>query len=323
MVNISDTVSSKLRNANVLFTILITWGHVAWDLPYWAIGFFAVSVPCFFAISSFLYFKSFDFDHPFQDYKKKVVGRFKSLVIPFLIFNAVGFVVKLLFHIVHPAVYKNPVDDLLNGNVLFYILGSDANGPLWYFLSLYAFVLVAPIMGYIIRLSKYTILLLPLIYWLFKDFSYYSFPYWMVEIFIGTYIAIFYEEIRNSRILDNKFISGGILLLITIIVLHCMEIVDAYNLRVIAPLGFIAIYRVCDILPNALVKFLSPYSILIYCLHIPVSIFVSYIPKVLHVEQNHAIACVEITVITILVIAGVGYILRKNRIVWEIVTGGR
>lgn len=323
MVKITNAVSSKLRNANVLFTILIVWLHIAWNLPYWAIGFTAVSVPCFFAISSFLYFKSFDFGNPLQDYKKKVVGRFKSLVIPFLIFNAVGFIVSLLFYIAHPAVYKNPVDDLLNGNVLFYILGSDANGPLWYFLSLYAFILVAPVLGYIIQLSKYTILMLPLVYWLCKDFSYYSFVYWMVDIFIGAYIAVYYEEIRNIRILCNKFLVGGvILLLITIIVLHCMEIVDAYNLRVIAPLGFIAIYSVCNILPNALVKILSPYSILIYCLHMPVSHIVSYIPKILD-TQNDLFAHLVTTVITILVIVGVGLILRKNKIAWRVVTGGQ
>lgn len=93
MVKLSKEVSQKLTNANVLFTILIVWLHVSADynLPKWIIGIAVYSVPCFFAMSSFLYFRSFDFDYPWKSYKSKVWGRFKSLIVPFIIFNIVGF----------------------------------------------------------------------------------------------------------------------------------------------------------------------------------------------------------------------------------------
>lgn len=324
MVNISNTISSKLRNANVLFTILIVWLHVSanYDFPYWVICLTIYSVPCFFAISSFLYFRSFDFEKPWQDYKLKVIGRFKSLVIPFCIFNAAAFFVSVLLYKVHP-VAMNPIEEFLKSNILIYVLGSYANGPLWYFLSLYSFVLVAPILGYIIRLSKLTCLLLPLFYLVCKDINYYFFPYWMVDIFIGAYAAIYYDEIRNIRFGANKFILGGAFLMsFAIIFLGCMEHIDVYTLRTVAPICFIVIYSVCDILPDALVKFLAPYSILVYCLHIPVSRITKWVPTVLNVPKD-SIACLVTSVITILVIVGVGYILGKNRIVWKVVVGGR
>ena len=110
MVKLPEQVSQKLTNANVFFTILIVWLHVSanYKLPEWVIGITVYSVPCFFAISSFLYFKSYDFNNPWADYKQKVSRRFNSLIVPFLIFNVVGFLFSLLCYQLHP-VEHNPI----------------------------------------------------------------------------------------------------------------------------------------------------------------------------------------------------------------------
>lgn len=112
-----------------------------------------VAVPCFWTISSFLYFKSFDWNHAWTSYRTKIVSRTKSLLIPFLIFNLFGLVFSLLAYEVHP-VEHYPLEGITSDNLFGYIYASRANGPLWYLRSLYVFIFVAPLLGYVVRFTK-------------------------------------------------------------------------------------------------------------------------------------------------------------------------
>lgn len=60
---ISQELSAKISAVNVILTLFIVWLHVAasFNVPENFVRFTAVSVPCFFAISAFFYFISFDF----------------------------------------------------------------------------------------------------------------------------------------------------------------------------------------------------------------------------------------------------------------------
>lgn len=60
---ISQELSAKISAVNVILTLFIVWMHVSasFNVPENLIRFTAVSVPCFFAISAFFYFISFDF----------------------------------------------------------------------------------------------------------------------------------------------------------------------------------------------------------------------------------------------------------------------
>ena len=322
MVKLPEQVSQKLTNANVFFTILIVWLHVSanYKLPEWVIGITVYSVPCFFAISSFLYFKSYDFNNPWADYKQKVSRRFNSLIVPFLIFNVVGFLFSLLCYQLHH-VEHNPIETLMTTNPLLYLLESKANGPLWYFIALFTFVLVAPVLGYIIRLSMWTILLLPFVYWLCKDVRYYYFPYWMVDLFIGAYIALHYDKLTNIKISKNLQM-GGVILSLLVLLLGTFGMIEAYTARALGPLCFIIIYGRFNILPLAFVRSLAPYTLLIYCLHIPISRIAIRVPRFMHIHVEILSLTIS-TAVTVLIIIGIGWILKKNKRVWSIITGGR
>lgn len=321
MVKISESLSQKLKNANVLFTILIVWLHVHtnYDLPDWVSGMSIFSVPCFFAISSFLYFKSYDFNQPWDDYKKKVITRFKSLLIPFLIFNIVGFIFNFISYRLNPGI-SNPFDTLLNSDFLEYIVKSRPNGPLWYFLCLFSFILVAPLLGFTIKASKWSLLLIIPIYWICQNISYFYFPYWMVDIFIGAYIAIQGIEIPNYK--DNKLKMGGVIMSVSIILLGAYGAIDAYTTRALAPICFMIIYSQYNILPSKLVTLLAPYSILIYCLHIPISRIAVRIPMILHISYPF-LALIISAAATILIIVVIGKVLKTSPIIWSILSGGR
>lgn len=208
-MRISENVSYKLKNANVFFTILIVWLHVSsnYPLPEWVGNVAVFSVPCFFSISSFLYFRSFDFDNPLASYKKKVVGRIKSLVVPFLIFNVIGFMFGILFHEINP-IGTNPIDVFLKSPVS-YILTSKANGPLWYLLALFCFFLIAPLLGFVIKLGKWTVVFLYPFYLVCQNLNYYFFPYWIPSLFTGTYIAIYFDQLKSINIPPLLKAGGG------------------------------------------------------------------------------------------------------------------
>ncbi len=177
-------------------TILIVWLHTApiFNLPWWVQQMAIIAVPCFWTISSFLYFASFDFNSPWISYKSKLLSRIRSLLIPFIVFNLFGLLFSLALLQVHPVDY-HPLDGVNAGNFLQALYHSKWNGALWYLRALFEFVLIAPLIGYVIKASKWSILLVIPIYLICRHAPYSSFPYWMVNIFTGAYIAIRYEQI--------------------------------------------------------------------------------------------------------------------------------
>jgi len=210
MHRIDSTLSQKITSVNILLTLLIVWLHVSanYNVPSSVSDISIISVPCFFAISSFLYFISFDFDKPWMCYKLKVASRTKSLLIPFLIFNLFGLLFSIAAYKIHP-VSQHPLSDVTLSNIFIYFYESKPNGPLWYLRSLYLFFLVAPLLGFIIRSTKYSIILSVPLYILCKNMSYFSFVYWMVDIYFGAYIAIYYADIRKLKIFKEPLFKWG------------------------------------------------------------------------------------------------------------------
>ena len=133
-------------------TILIVWLHIApiFNLPWWVQQMAIIAVPCFWTISSFLYFASFDFTSPLTSYKSKLLSRTRTVMVPFIVFNIFGLLFSLVLLQVHPVDY-HPLEGVNAGNCLKALYHSKWNGALWYLRALFEFVLVAPLIGYVIR----------------------------------------------------------------------------------------------------------------------------------------------------------------------------
>lgn len=322
MRKVGPALSLKLSGVNVLLTLLIVWLHVSanYDVPSIVSNIAVISVPCFFAMSSFWYFLSFDFDRPWNSYKSKVKTRIHSLMIPFIIFSMLGLLFNLAAHIVHP-VSAHPLSGISSlSDIVRFIYSSQSNGPLWYLRSLFAFILIAPLLGFFIKASKWSILLTIPLYIGCRNLSYFFFPYWLVDIFIGAYIAIYFDEIK--QILDklnHPLIKWGGLIICT---LAAILINDVYTLRAFAPICLTI--TVCAISTSSMKSLtaIAPYCMLIYCLHLPVSRITSKIPGLINIS-NPMIALIIGTLTTVLMIIAIGIILKKNPVVWKIMTGGR
>ena len=321
MTKINEKISQRLTGINVIMTLLIVWLHISanYGVPVWVSNIAIIAVPCFFAMSSFWYFYSFDFVNPWSSYKTKVQGRFKSVLIPFLIFNILGLLFSIICYEFHPTEY-NPLADLKRQGVLYYLYFSHGNGPLWYLRSLFMFILFAPVLGWIIRWSKWSFLLLIPAFIFGQKASYFFFPYWSVNILFGAYVAIYYNEICKWLNSINLFVKlGGVVVLISFAFIFMNE---AYIIRCIIPPIMMTIICFMPVFPSTLQKIIAPYTMLIYCLHLPVSRFTSKIPIILHISSP-LYSLILATILTVAVIIGIGIILKKFTPVLKVLTGGR
>ncbi len=130
-----------------------------------------ISVPLFFFISGFLFFYKIDFNK--YIYKKKVQNRVKTLLVPYLIWNFIGFLI--LITQMHPRflslfpLLKDYRIDITEFISYFWIreLPMDAgerafpiNAPLWFIRDLMLLVLASPIIYYLIKKIKVIFILL-------------------------------------------------------------------------------------------------------------------------------------------------------------------
>lgn len=254
-------------------------------------------------------------------YKSKVFSRLHSLIIPFFIFNAAGLIISMSYYHINPGETK-PFEGLSLSTLPKMLYWSEFNGPLWYLRALFEFVLIAPLFGWLIRISKYSIILAIPLYLLGMQFSYYMLFYWSVCIFTGAYIAIYFDGIKlaykNLPVYAQWSISATAL--ITLVVLFALA--DSYTIRMFTPLCLLAFLAPIPLHRCRSLLALAPYSFLIYCLHIPMSRIATRIPAMAGVNSD-IVAFVLTAILTVLLVLITGKILRHYPRIWAILNGGR
>lgn len=240
---------------------------------------------------------------------------------PFLIFNLLGLIISLTYYKLFPS-GNRPFEELSLSNFPKMLYWSEFNGPMWYMRALFEFVLIAPIFGWLIRISRYSIFLLVPIYFLGEQFGYLTMPYWSFEIFTGAYIAIYFKELREIFNGLPSYVKWSIPILGLIALVSLFMFSTGYNIRVFAPVCILSIVSMIPLHKFKFLLILAPYSFLIYCMHIPMSRLAIRIPELagIHSEMGVYIASVVLTVILVLAI---GKILRYFPTVWNILNGNR
>ena len=128
-------------------------------------------VPGFFFISGFLFFLSK------KSYEQKLKTRFHTLLIPYILWNAILLAVYLIAYVVgYPQDIngKNMADyNLIDYLRLFWDRGSFDNGnfvpllcPLWYIRNLLIMSILSPLLYYIIRYARELFLFVITIWWM-------------------------------------------------------------------------------------------------------------------------------------------------------------
>lgn len=269
----TDTISRKIVSANIICTILIVCLHARYEYNevYNVIGTLSdVAVPVFFSISSYLYFEKFDWNYPLASYRKGIIKRLFSLLVPYIVFSSLGFLVftgkAMLKHEILPC-------DIFSLKEIFaYICFAKGNPPLWYLASVCEFVLFAPILGYVVKTTKYSILLIPVSIYSCHNLSYSNIFFWLPVLIFGCYCSIWWNYLlKMFEYLNSKHFSLWGCLLFAFICISFYDIEDRtsicyYVYRVSSPLLFIAIMSRFDFAPPILSK-IKNYTLFIYCTH--------------------------------------------------------
>lgn len=239
--------------------------------------FFSVlSIPVmtyFFFISAFLFFRNFKM----SEMKDKWMRRVRSLFIPYIIWNTFSVILQAAKG---KMILENGILNFIRNNYI-YINGTGcANGPLWYMFRLMEFVLLTPVIYYVIKnknivattLVCIAISILNVIF----GAGYFGFLYFLPVYVIGAYLGLNHNLSVEAWIAGEK--SSGtkcylktMCCFIAVIVLgyitSCFADIDVlqFVFRYIAMVPFLmAVHYGTDLIP---VKFISGGGMFLYCSH--------------------------------------------------------
>lgn len=236
-------------------------------------------VPGFFFISGFLFYLSK------KSYIQKLKSRFHSLLIPYILWNA-------LLVIIYFFAYKIGYPQDINGRSitdytpidylrLFWDRGSFDKGnfvpllcPLWYIRNLLIMSILSPIFYYLTKYLREVFLLIVTIWWLMTNHNAFI-PQTILFFCLGAYFSIL--DINPLKVVIEKkkiFISLFMIFAISDIFTHCM-IGTSYSLqihRISLLFNIPALLLVADwcvrhgytnqMLPNA--------AFIVFCVHYPI-----------------------------------------------------
>ena len=118
-------------NINIDYNVNIK--NFAWIIERYLYNITECAVPIFFFMSAILFYR--DFHGELETYKRKVNNRVKSLLLPYVIFNIIGYIKHIVF--------ANQNFDLFR--LLGSIITSDTM-PLWFLRELFILSILAPIL---------------------------------------------------------------------------------------------------------------------------------------------------------------------------------
>lgn len=124
-----------------------------------------LSVPIFLLISGYLFFREGSYVLTKELWTTKLKKRISSLLVPYLLWNFIGYIIYAL-----QAGFS--FDDFFNSFWVIDIPGrggsSPIDGPLWYVRNLMIMVVISPIIAYMIKYTKYYLILIMTILWIIQ-----------------------------------------------------------------------------------------------------------------------------------------------------------
>lgn len=162
--------------------------------------FSVVAVPAmvwFFFISAYLFFRNLDLQAIPPKWKRRIC----SIVIPYIIWNTLSVILELA-----------KGGNIMNGGVLHFIVKNYlfvhgvgcANGPLWYLFRLIEYLIMAPLIFYVVRNKWYTV---ASVFALLTANYILRVGYFDISYFLPVYIAGAYAGINMPEITEG-FFSG-------------------------------------------------------------------------------------------------------------------
>lgn len=342
MIEISKRISKKIKVITFFCAILVVFIH-SYNLKVYSInsksigfakftyiieafisqGVARVAVPLFFVISAFLFFYNIPKDHvSFNWFVKKYRKRFKSLVIPFLIWNTISYFIYLIPYFVvsmKPILIGSIKEitflDFLNGVFLF-----KYNMIFWFIFNLIILIALSPIIYLVLKnkIRGRVVTIFILMLWLFRTkngnaildsrFRLDALCFFT----IGTYIALNGERIFK-KILDKKYALLLVLFwvsLLTINIISPTKFIYKFGIFI----GVIALWYGFDlIINNVPIKKYMNHTFMIYALHtVILKITTNLIINIQGKDTNFALLNYFISpILTLIIIYVVSNILKR------------
>lgn len=321
--------STQIADLNLLLTIFIVILHSLYNpnktifhnsdiytnCYYVLVTLFDSAVPTFFVISSFLYFRNLTNSQIIVKIKK----RFKSLIIPYLIFSitfaAIFIFLETIIGNKQYSIKTLPWD----------IYKATYDPPIWYLRTLFYFFLISPIIFFIhTKINKRIyigIFILCLILNYIYQFPYDSLLFWLPSLLIGTYFGLYYPHAYDEIKLNHKSLLICILLFLVLIYVTSKFDQNSniyYLYRIISSFFIIPISFSLIQLQN--IK-LHEYTFFVYMIHYAIIRIISYpLPS-----EATLISILLRPVITILFCFFIAYITKKilPSSIWETLNGNR
>ena len=231
-----------------------------------------IAVPLFFIIAGLNFFRGYT---P-KNYKLKLKGRIKSLVVPYLVWNCIYVLFNVIISIPVFSQYfigRETFDISLRNIVTSCIYHWTCNGHFWFVFNLIIFTLTNPIVYFLFHkkvLGGITLVFLFSSIFVFNVNIPAIFIYRTDSIFyyyLGAYLGLNYMNISVMSIQCNNTVklTGGILLLTTILLLFNIHTVLRPVIILVASIGMYLISAVWN--NNVNLLFTGGTTFIVYAIH--------------------------------------------------------
>lgn len=286
MMDCKETrIRTKITLIQFLLSVGIVYQHMVWNVSSNAIlnsgqsfVFYLVQtcVPFFFMISGYLFFRTYE---PTKA-KEKLLSRIRTLLIPYLIWNAIYavFIVGLTkIGFIHNAVISENF-----GGVIFQVINAEFS-PLWFVKYLMIFTLSAPLMYYILR--KKILGFIAIIGMLIANALFYyigsmkvpldvnannliMLNYQYIFYAVGAYGALNKRDFVENPSMRKSRISGGILLILLCFVFWLVKYDNVIINHCFRLIYVIVVWFTFDFAPSFKTKKWMGNSFFLYCSHL-------------------------------------------------------
>lgn len=291
-----------------------------------------ICVPMFFMISGYLFYRNFSIDKLLYKYK----SRFKSLFIPYLIWNIIAFLYSFCISKFAGANVEIPNGILSN---VYKILNSNYS-VLWFVKYLMIFTLLSPLIYYLMKRKSSVLIIIGCVVFLgysvysrlfpdpidLKQNNIYIYIYEGIYYLIGCYAAINFKNQIEQYSKSRSIFSLIILTLLLIANIFMARIsITPFIWELYRILFCIVLFFTFDLLNDISVKWWMKISFFIYCFHMyPLQLSQELIIKL---TDNKYILFLSYLIMPALIVLLSVFVAKFMSMaaptIWRILNGGR
>lgn len=305
-------------NNTLTYTYDLTqpFDYFVYRIEDWGQAWQQVSVPMFFIISAFLFFRNY---RP-EMLKKKLISRCNTLLVPYLIWNIIPWLLLILIQFIPFSSDISTKAEFSLSSFMNSIVFCDYS-VLWYVRNLMIYMLLTPVIYQLVKLRKIAILIIAgIVCGNIICFNVYGYSnlviYWAPFYLFGAWMALNKPQWLQKRASKKViYISGGVLIFLLVEAFFPQIVlfneIGRYIFRLMIPMPFWYLLDFFDFYRKPI--WLETLSFPIYCTH---AIILEFIEKIIRVEggDNLVIAFISYftTPIIVLAILFIGfYLLNK------------